>query len=498
MSKKHRNADFVKSKKCPLNIFKWQKIDENFFVLLEKMKKKNSNTREIYQLYERLIPSREAGMVVYILDSKIKAGKLSKHFTYSDIEKCIIESSKIEVGATPQTEKIVKSLLHFFIERPPNNELKFALSDYSKQFIELIYKKIHSPFKYFPLKKTFEKFTNFKASEMKTLEDFEMWYSLKFHNTSKQTIIDHLEALKDVVKTSINRLNNLLKAESEDLVALIKEFALIFDDISNKSEEIKYTLRLGNTLSIEIEKVTDYFYSKVEAFKHPENDREKLEFKELNDDYTKAVKIKNNVIDFFNDVDYRLKQLMNRSLYANNQLRNLQNNFRNQSRVRINLKRLLKFTLEQANYSKDDIVKLPELFPRKALPIERFKFIEVPYYDSFGIKKNEIIPAYYDKEHAKKEQDKVQKDLQRQENAARLFREYRALLETEKELDFTEHFYKILEEENDSEIALSVGFDLFQYANRNPRYTIDIQRELSEVSVSKDILIWKMKIHQVV
>ena len=137
------------------------------------------------------------------------------------------------------------------------------------------------------------------------------------------------------------------------------------------------------------------------------------------------------------------------------------------------------------------------MFPKKALPAEQFKFIEVPYHDSFGIKKNEIIPALYDKEYAQKEQNKVQKDLQRQENAARLFREYKAILEKEKELDFTEHFYKILEEENDSEIALSVGFDLFQYANRNPRYKIDIQRELSEVSTTKDILIWKMKIQQV-
>lgn len=437
-------------------------------------------------------------MVIYILDSKIKTGKLSKYFTYSDIEKCISESSKIEVGSTPQTEKIVKNLLHFFIERPPNNELKFTLTDYSKKFIELIHGKLHNPLKYFPLKKTFEKFANFKANEMKNLEDFEMWYSLKFHNASKQTVVDHLEALKDVVKTSINRLNNLLKAESEDLVAITKEFAVVFDEISAKSEEIKYTLRLGNKLNIEIEKVTEFFYSKIEVYKHPENEEERLEFERLNKDYSEAVKIKNNVVDFFNNVDYRLKQLMDRSMYANNQLTNLQNNFRNQSRVRINLKRLLKFTLEQASYSKSDMVKLPELFPKKVLPIERFKFIEVPYYDSFGIKKNEIIPALYDKEHARKEQDKVQRDLQRQENAARLFREYKALLEKEKKLDFTEHFYKILEKENDSEIALSVGFELFQYANRNPRYEIDIQQELSEVSESQDILIWKMKIEQIV
>ncbi|MFV0248485.1 MAG: hypothetical protein ACK5H1_05965 [Tenacibaculum sp.] len=130
-------------------------------------------------------------MVIYILDSKIKTGKLSKHF----------------------------------IERPPNDELKFALTDYAKELIELIDKKLHSLLKNFPLKKTFKKFTKFKAAKIKILEDFEIWHRLEFSTAGKHTIIDHLEALKYVVKTSINRLNNLLKAESEDLVTLTKEFA---------------------------------------------------------------------------------------------------------------------------------------------------------------------------------------------------------------------------------------------------------------------------------
>ena len=82
-----------------------------------------------------------------------------------------------------------------------------------KKFIDLIHKKLHSPLKHFPLKKTFQKYADFKASEIETIADFELWYDLQFHNNSKQTIIDHLEALKDVVNSSISRLNDLLKNE---------------------------------------------------------------------------------------------------------------------------------------------------------------------------------------------------------------------------------------------------------------------------------------------
>ncbi|MEY8847956.1 hypothetical protein AB9K26_04035 [Psychroserpens sp. XS_ASV72] len=160
-----------------------------------------------------------------------------------------------------------------------------------------------------------------------------------------------------------------MKKESEDLLTITKEFALVFDEIGLKSEEIKYTLRLGNTLNIEIEKVVDFFYEEIDEFKHPENDVEREQFEKLNDNYNKAFHIKTEVIDFFDDVDYRLKQLMDKSLYANSQLTNLQNSFRNQSRIRINLKKLLKFTLEQASYSNKHVITLPKFFPRKIYQI---------------------------------------------------------------------------------------------------------------------------------
>lgn len=448
-------------------------------------------------MYDHLVPTKEEGMVIYVLDSRIKEGKISKYFTYRDIEKCITENAKIEIGSIPQTEKIVRTLLYFYIERPPNEEGKFALTNYAKKFIDLIHKKLHSPLKHFPLKKTFQKYSEFKSQEIEDIKDFELWYNLQFHNNSKQTIIDHLEALKDVVNSSISQLNDLLKKESEDLLSITREFTIIFDEIGQKSEEIKYTLRLGNALNIEIEGVVDFFYKKIDEFKHPENDLEREKFERLNDDYKKALHIKTEVVDFFSEVDYRLKQLMQKSLYANSQLTNLQNSFRNQSRIRLNLKKLLKFTLEQASYSNKHIITLPISFPIKSIPVERFKFIEVPYYHTYGTHKNEIAPAHYDNEYARTERAKVEKDLFRQESAAKLLKEYKAMLEQEKELNFTEHFYKILEHEKDSEIALSVAFDLFQFANSNPRYQIEITRDLPDAFPEEKILVWNMKINQI-
>ncbi len=80
---------------------------------------------------------------------------------------------------------------------------------------------------------------------------------------------------------------------------------------------------------------------------------------------------------------------------------------------------------------------------------------------------------------------------------ATLFSKFKKQLETDKHLDFTEHFYQILEDEKDTEVALSVCYDLIRLANENDAYSITIIRELPKNYSKKDILIWQLKIQAV-
>ncbi len=451
--------------------------------------------KNVNELYKNLILTKEQGMIIFVLHKKVKNKEIPRYFSYRDIERAISEANANEPGALPQTERILKVLLYYFIEHPPRQRNKFMLTDYAVKFIELIRDKLDSPYKRFPLRKTFEQYAQFSADSIENINDLRGWYERSFHKATKQTVLDHLDALKDEVNASISELNSILNQDFEKAIEIAEKFTTVFNRIGEKTEEIKDTLRLENVLDQEIQTVVDMYYKRLESYKHPESETEKQEFYSIKSEYEEALLIKKSVSDFFLRVDERLAQLTEKALFASSQLKNLQNNFRNHSRFRIHLKRFLEFTLKEAVYTKDGSA-LPEKFPRKSIPHEEFKIINVPYYDSFITQQNEVIPAVIDEEYAKQENLKVERELLRQENSAKLVKEYKNIIREQKELDFTDHFYKILREEEDAEIALNVGFELFQFANNHPDYKINIRKELPSERNIENILTWRMKILQ--
>ena len=92
----------------------------------------------------------------------------------------------------------------------------------------------------------------------------------------------------------------------------------------------------------------------------------------------------------------------------------------------------MEFTLTEAAFTKDGPT-LPEKFTRKSIPHEEFKFIHVPYHDSFITVQNEVIPAVIDDVYAKQENLKVERELLRQENSAKLVNKYKNIIREQKE-----------------------------------------------------------------
>lgn len=440
-----------------------------------------------------MILSRIEGLTVYLLHEQIKENEIPLHFQYRHIQDAIKKISTIEPGNNPHTEKILRTLLHYFIERPANSKYDYTLSDYAVKFVGLIENKLNNPLSKYPLRETFKKYSNFEPETIKSINDFSEWYDLKFHQASQQTVLDHLESLKDDVNTNIKKLNEVLAKDFESASVLADEFSAIFKSIGKRSDEIKDTMKLGGSLDSKMRQVVEMFKSRLENYKHPENQAEKEKFEILDFEYKEAINIRDKVSNFFQLVDDKLQQLIDKFIFASAQLNHLQDNFRNQSRFRLNVKRFLRFTLNEANYDKEG-PKLPGYFPRKILPKESFRFRWVRYKDSFSKPINKIIPLQIDTMYQRKETIKINKEIEQQQNTAKLTRYYKDLLKRNKELDFTEHFYKILKEEKDTEIALNVGYEIFEYANGLSEYSIEIKKELPENYEQKNITVWKMKI----
>lgn len=428
---------------------------------------------EVQQNYKYLVPSEMAIAVLLLLNDRISNREIDRHFTHEDIIRAVKDASSSQKSEIQQTEKVLKTLLEYFIERPAKDDSLYKLTEYARKFIKLILSKLDNPFRNFSLINSFKQYADFKAEDIENISQFESWFEQGFNSAYRQAIIDHLEALKDDTKEYIKKLSTILDSEEKNALEMATEFKNVFKGFGDKAIDIQDALKIGNRLDIEIKQVCDRFYEEVEKYDYAQNIDDEDRLDRLNNAWKKALSIQNEVRYFFEEIEERLSQLRGKIVFASDKLNDLQEYFRYQSKFKLNLKKLLEFTLKESRYSRKGIV-LPDRFPKKVILFESFKLLYLPDVDSLFVKKNIVIPDIYDCEYQARERVKIDFELQQQEKVSKWIERCKSTLEFNGELDFTEYFYQILKLEKDEDIPIMVGIELFEYAQNCPYYSISI------------------------
>ena len=454
------------------------------------------DTPTLKDFYEFLIPSKEEGLVVILLHQKIEKKEIDQEFTYQDIQQVVREvSSLLDISHQPHTERILRNLIRYFIDRPSGKRNKYMFSDYAERFVALIKNKLEHPYRNFPLAESFKRYSQFKADEIHSITEFKSWYEQGFNSTTKQTITGHLEALKDDSNIAIEQMNQILYVDTLTGMDLVIKFSDLFKGFGERAEQISETLKLGNVLEVEIKKVVDRFYNRLDQMKHPETDEEKSEYLIYRNEYNESENIRANVVNFFEIVNSRLALVREKVLFSSSKLRELQDNFRQQSRYKINIKKLLQLMLEKAEYSRLELY-LPQVFSKKYLPIERFRLplIKKPDFDSE--KTNNLYEFTSDLDYQKSERAKIEKELDRQQKAAQWVNHYKAVLMESKILDLKEVFQTVLGKENDIQICMQVNFDIIQHSLTQNEVRLVINKTIREFDADTKIFLWDTQIRK--
>lgn len=433
---------------------------------------------------------------MYILHKRIELDYIENEFEEIDLERAIDEASGFFPEVKPQIEKLTQNLLHFFIEHPPNKPYKYFLTPHAIRFIQFVGKKLFNEHKHFPLRKTFQHYGIFKAEEINEIVDFESWYKLNFKNSSKMVIEDHLEAFKDLVNQAIIRLNTIVTSEDNLALENLDTFTSVFKDSVARSEEIKETLQLSGSLKSQIRIVVDYFENKILEIPHTKIEKEKSILLKATSDYERSLKIKNEVYSFFDIIEQKLDQIIERYIYADKQLSNFKENFRIRTQFQRNLRKFLEVCLKSAVYDRKEGLKFHNDFNLKSIPLEFFKFLNVKKYDNFIKKKSFVIPQEIDANYALQKTKSANKLLLKQEEIARQLNILKINLSKLENTDITKEFYRLLEETNDENIALKVVHDVLKYASKHKDYDIEIQQRIPDLYQDKSILIWQMNIRK--
>ncbi|MFP5439033.1 MAG: hypothetical protein ACLGH8_14725 [Bacteroidia bacterium] len=454
-----------------------------------------SLSSQIAEAYVQLVPPIDEGLLIFKLHEKIKNGTIDANFSAQDIQRILEEMHKDAMGSgsVPNRERILKNLLAYFIERPAELKSRYTLTDYARKFILLVEHKIHYPFRKFPLRESFKKYADFSADEINHINQFESWFNQGFQATTRENILDHLEELKMQVQQSVQSLNKLLYSGEETAQKIVADFSEIFIDLGDKADEIRDTLRLGNTLQQQIDLVVSKFYDTITAQPHPVSPEETTLFNEQQYGYSRGAEIRQEILEFFEVIDSKLAQLRERIRFATTKLNELQHLFRYRSQYKVNLKRLLEYALSEAAIEKGILV-LPADFPIKGIVEERFKLTVMPDLEREGHDQNRVIDIPLDTAYHQSEQRQVEYELARQERIAILVGHYLEKLKDRRRLDFTDEFYAIIDQEEDEEIALQVGYELLQFTHGHAEYFIDISPKIKEHLNKKPIKTWSIEL----
>jgi len=450
---------------------------------------------ELFGKYELLFPPKnEGGLLVLSLYHKIKTREIDNYFTANDIRTILERLARQTNESVPQSERIIKNLLHFFIRNVPGEPGKYYLTDHAESVVELMKHKLENPYKNFPLKQSFEKYFTLRTGEIKIISDLERRFGKEFVSGHKRIINNHLSALEDELSDAYNQLNLILQSDEQDATVLVKKFVNVFKTFGERAEDITNAISSKDKFLRSLRERVDEFYAAVELYPHQPTLMEPEELNRLKDDWRTAKEILNDMEEFFQNVDYKISNIRKQILNASGKLSELHENFSARAYFRLKVRKLYRLSLTCAGYGESETIWNVD-FPAKSLVYEKVRLFYPDQYD-FGVKKlNAVVQIPVDLAYQQEKLKEIQIEVSRQEVITGWVAKGKEMLEQHPNLNMAWLMNSILEQEQDYTVAHHVAIELSQFIAESIDHSLTIE-EIPEPLNNVDITIWKMNLRK--
>lgn len=443
---------------------------------------------EIYEKYELLLPAKfDGGYLIIALYDKILNEEIAEQFTITDIRN-ILEEIARSYGEqqTPQTERILKMLLHFYIRNSAKDPGKYYLTERARKLVEFLKNILENPYKNFPLKESFEKSFTIVPEEIQSISDLERKFGRLFIEGPKKIINDHLEGLEDELVEGYAELNKILESDEESATTMVNQFAFVFRKFGERAEDITNSVASKDRFLKDLHSVVEQFYQKLDSFKYTESEDE---FGQLKNDYNKAGEIYQDIEAFFKTVDDKIINIQKRIHNASEKLSELHEQFTARAQLRLQIKRMLKVVLDNASYSNKGIA-LNDNFPIKKTVNERGVFVYPGHHDFNTSKPNIVIRIPKDEQYTQDEYLQIIKENDRQELINQWTQKAMSIIEEHRSIDLKEFMEQIMNSEADQTLAYQIAGEIEQEVSANENMHINAEKELVNIK-NTDLFLWK-------
>jgi hypothetical protein len=419
-------------------------------------------SEKIFQTYKELFPNELEFLIIYSLYKN--RSKTFENFEYSEIKQTIVETSKLSfltTGKQIQIERVFKNLLGTFIERVPGNFNLFILTPHAERLIEILVNRINNPYLKFPLKETFETYFQLPDNVKEDISHLQRWFKLGFQNTARQVVIGHLEGLKLAVDRAIKELNLVLETDDLSAIQMLESFSTNFQILGDKARQISEAIRMKDEIYYSLKDIVDIVIQEASSYKHPVTVEEKLYYFELEKKREVASSIKEEVYVFFDKVDKQLDLINSRLAFASFKIAELQESLRAQSHYKMSLKKILIFLLENGTSDIHGVI-LPDRFPKKDIPQQKFRFRTLRYWDMGFLRKGQPFEQNTDAGYEEEERIRFELELRKQELIQELCEKAQVDLSEAKRLDLSARLFEIMEQGNNIEIVVQTGYEFMR------------------------------------
>ena len=444
---------------------------------------------QLKSLYLQYIPTKKESLFLFSIYKQIKSGDINEHFSHDEVREIL---KQIYESETPRVDDFLRHLLMQFIERPRRHDGgKYRLTEYAKSFVELIFGQVENLRKKYSLSDSLKQYAYFNAEDFKSYQDFERWYQQSFNDTARRTINDHIAGLSIQIKENIKQLSRILSNENQRLGEKIFEFSNSFESISQKANDIQYTLQFRSFLFDQLEIFLNKLFKK-EIVTYSEFSEQNNVWK---DGYNNAQVISDQIHQYFEEVNEKLSVIIDNLKFAEEKLADLQSNFNAYSYRRINIKKLLGIYLDNSEYDRNNSIKFSIDLPRKDIITESFRFREINKYDFELPSKRERFLPKLDNIYFEQKKKEIEFELENQKIINTWITLILEKLNKERFVDLSEYFWIIHNQYNEIEIAIKVCFDIINFISSKQEYLLIINKEL-QTAPNGLISIWQMKITQ--
>jgi hypothetical protein len=447
--------------------------------------------KKLYTKYDLLLPSKfDGGYLIIALYDKIRNREIEEYFTQKEVYE-ILKDIAVEFNqdSTRNWSGIKDNLFHYFLRSHPDEPWKYYLTDYAKNVVDLMINKLENPYKNHPLEKSMQDSFSLNPDEIATIEELERKYGRIFIQGSKKIITDHLEALEDELREAYKELNDILRREDEQsATSLVEEFTIVFRTFGEKAEDITEAIIFIDKFLSDLQSVVDFFYRKMEN--DGKNDFGNVQ--RSKSDWEKAQEIYTDLKEFFNSTDRKVSIIRRQINHASKKLTELQEQFSAQAFLRLQLKKLHRTILENAEFTKDGI-RLKNNFPLKQLVDEPVRILFPRYHEFQPPKPNIIVDVEVDEAYERKEKLKIEKEIHRQQIINQWVDTAQNILEHKGQVSMEELMNRIVDEEKDLSVAYQVASRMMAHTSENADVFIDVEQKLISLSKQK-LSLWKTKI----